>query len=380
MTVRDGFIIPNVATVLGNSLVSEPDQGDFVILGNQRFGVISGCKIELEGSNVVVGSGPNRCVVDGDVFSLAAATSRSLNSAEAYARFDLVVYDTASNHGLYVVVGTASANPVWPDITDTMCVLAEVYTPASGSGGTRLITDKRNIMASGVYGYNVDKIVVSLGADGAEKFSIGGDGTLTWSGFEGGSSALVYNETNGELTFDAPVVIADYISATTTLKVGGQDVVTKTTIERSSSAPGYPGVGKVWSDSDTGVVSVYDGTAWVPLAPVPVGTIIQNITPPNTMAEGWLPMSGGTYTVGTGAGHCSASLFALGTSLGWVSSGVLTLPNWNQSSVATQYGPLQTTVGTETTVVGSFRTAIQGRGNQVMFTHPDFRFYSYIRN
>ena len=45
MTVRDGFIIPNVATVLGNSLVSEADQGDFIIRGVK--GELYPCKPDI---------------------------------------------------------------------------------------------------------------------------------------------------------------------------------------------------------------------------------------------------------------------------------------------------------------------------------------------
>ena len=329
MALRDGFRIPNADTFAPDFQTAQPDQGDFLILGNSQYGVITGCGITLSGSSVAVESGPNLLVVEGQLYTLSGGLGLSVSPSAASARFDLIVYDTSLASPFAVVAGTPAANPVFPDVTSTMTVLAAVFIPASGGSGTSRIIDKRNFLQTEVIGVNSPMILKNLDSSGAYiKVSIDGSGKISWG--DGSSVVDTTLERSGASTLSTPGEFsADIITAASSATVDGKDVITTETIEWGNGA-GRPAasskdIGDVYVDNTTGDISVVkldtEGVKqWTSLQPnLPSGSVIQSLVSPDKM-PGWLPLVGDTYATSE-AGNLP-SLFP-----DWVSGSNITLPD-----------------------------------------------------
>jgi hypothetical protein len=302
MAIRDGFIIPNAATYAPDFQTAQPDQGDFVILGNANYGVYNGCLIKLEGSTVSLDSAtrPHIIAVNGVVYEIYGSPSTwegSIDSADTDPRFDLIVFDDSAN-ALTVVRGTPNSNPVLPDITSNMTVLAAVYTP--GGSGNRHIIDKRNLLQKVVTGINSPAVLRSYGySDGTTsvKFNVNGDGKLNWQGFD---DASVERLGAGVLKVTSELQ-ATTLTATGSATVGGNDVVTTDTISWGTSLPASGSIGDIFVNNNnvgTSGGSLYiwkvnNGTEeWVPVEPqTPVGSIIMSVLPQSQM-PGWLLLDG----------------------------------------------------------------------------------------
>lgn len=341
---RDGFIIPNASTYAPDYQTSQPDQGDFLILGNSQYGVIAGCKVSLSGFGIVLSASPNLAVVAGDVYSLTGVPL-SLSGPSAKARFDLVVFDSVD--GLSIVTGVAADNPVFPDITATMVVLAAVFVPASaGSEDLRLI-DKRNFLQTTLASVNATTVLRNYASGGATvKVNIDGNGKISWNG-----------DTHLERKTGSPGVVkitddleTRNITATGAVTVAGNGVITTETIDWGTTAarPLTADIGDIYVDNQTGSISVWKIDAdsvqkWVTVQPnVPAGTIIMSMAPEGSMA-GWLPLSGGSYPVGN-AGNLPV-LFP-----SWVSGGDIILPDFRGrfplgAGAGVTPGPINTQTG-----------------------------------
>lgn len=302
MAIRDGFIIPNAATYAPDFQTAQPDQGDFVILGNANYGVYSGCLIKLDGSTVSLESDtrPHIIAVNGVVYEIYGAPSTwsgSIDSPDTTPRFDLVVFDSSAN-ALTVVRGLANSNPVLPDITSGMTVLAAVYTP--GDSDNRHIIDKRNLLQKVVTGVNSPTVLRSYGyAEGntSVKFNVNGDGKLNWNGFD---EASIERTGTGVLKVTSELQ-ATTLTATGSATVAGNDVVTTDTISWGTSLPASASIGDIFVNNNnvgTSGGSLYiwkvnNGTEeWVPVEPqTPVGSIIMSVLPQSQM-PGWLLLDG----------------------------------------------------------------------------------------
>ena len=329
MAIRDGFIIPNAATFAPDFQTSQPDQGDFVVLGNSQYGVITGCKVSLSGSTVSLGEGPHLLVVNGVIYSVTGQNI-SINASGQSARFDLIVYDTEQTTPFCVVTGTPSDNPVYPDVSSSMTVLAAVFVPASGGSGSMRLIDKRNFLQTSVVGVNVPTILknYNYGSDGSGvKVNISGDGVVSWGSGTGATDTSISRTGAGQVTVSNELK-ATTLTATSSATVAGKNVVTNETIAWGTGtqrdAIAAPDIGDVWVNNVSGDISVYrsttSGNAWTSLQPnIPAGSVISSFLAPDQMS-GWLPLAGGDYATAD-AGNLP-SLFPA-----WVSGGRIYLPD-----------------------------------------------------
>ena len=329
MALRNGFRIPNADTFAPDFQTSQPDQGDFLILGNNQYGVITGCGITLSGSTVTIESGPNMLVVAGQVYTITGGISRSVSSISASPHFDLVVYDTDLTDPFTVVTGTAADNPVFPDVTSTMTVLAAVYIPASGGSGSRHIIDKRNFLQTNITAVDSSNVLKNLDSTGNYvKVNIDGAGKITWGGGSGVVDTSLERSSTGKLLTNGEFS-ASILTATSSATVAGKSVITTETIEwgngTSRPAASTKDIGDVYVNNTSGDISVIkldtSGVKqWTSLQPnLPSGSVIQSLVSPDKMA-GWLPLVGGTYATSE-AGNLP-SLFPE-----WVSGSNIILPD-----------------------------------------------------
>lgn len=166
---------------------AEPDAMDFRVLGDDRYGVISGCAVSAQGvANMSVAVASGIVVVNEAVVSVSSTTV-SIGTAGATARFDLVVVNSGGT--VSVLPGTGSTNPVFPDATN-YTVLAAVYVPVGASSITNsLITDKRKQSARTVkraIAATTD-VFLSVRTDAATlvRFAVYGDGKMIWRPTQG---------------------------------------------------------------------------------------------------------------------------------------------------------------------------------------------------
>lgn len=181
MADRDGFLIKNVGDVGSSLPVAEADKGDFLILGNARGGVLNGMKCTLAGYDVSVALG--QVVVEGVLYTVGADSISGISRPATGARFDLIVYDSSAGVMLVSGVEASTGHPVFPDITDTMVVLASYYF-AAGSGDP-VLTDKRYLLAQSLYGVHNNALVTATDVNGTVVFSLEGEaqdaGWMVWS-------------------------------------------------------------------------------------------------------------------------------------------------------------------------------------------------------
>lgn len=327
MALRDGFLIPNASTFAPDFQTSQPDQGDFLILGNSQYGVITGCKVSLVGTTASVGAGPHLLVVNGSIYSLTGSQTVSVAPSGTLPRFDLIVFDTSQTQPFCVVAGTPSDNPVYPDINSTMTVLAGVFIPASGGSGNLHIVDKRNLLQTSVVGVDTPVVLRNYASDGTNvKINVTGSGVISWGSGSGATDTSLSRTGVGQVTVQSELV-ADRLTATTAATVDGKDVITTETIawgtgsERDATTPD---IGDVWVNNVNGDVSVFRstpaGNVWTSLQPnLPAGSVISSFLTPDQMS-GWLPLVGGDYATSE-AGNLP-SLFP-----SWVSGGRIYLPD-----------------------------------------------------
>lgn len=313
MAIRDGFIIPNASTYAPDYQTAQPDQGDFVILGNSQYGVISGCKVSLSGGGVTVGGTagvPDILVVGGKVRTLGAASNLSITGPDASnPRFDLVVYSLTSSlfgtAGVGVVTGVASINPVFPDVSD-VTVLAAVYVPPASGSSTKRVIDKRNFLQTtltyvGAAGEDASlvNLVDRKNSSGTTTFHIDGNGKVFW---ENGSAIGQNGTANLQVTGSLSV---PNVVASNQVTVSGNNVITEGKISWGTSTPSASGAadrGRIFINTNTGDVSVYKNTVgssydWIRLeTAVPTGTVIQSFVEPSVMnGQGWLLLDGSAH-------------------------------------------------------------------------------------
>lgn len=305
MALREGFIVPNSGTYAPDYQTAQPDQGDYLILGNSRYGVIQGCAVTLQSSTVVIGAAPNLVFIDGQVVSVpAGSTSLNIANAGTDPRFDLVC--VSQTEGLTLRVGAAQANPVFPDVPAGDVVLAAVYTNTSG---VRRVIDKRVFLQPSIVSVQNAvtpyHIVKHHSSDGqGVKFSIDGNGKISWgSGASASADTHLERLESGELKISDGLTVTD-LTVSGTASIAGYSVVTDNYIKWDTSAnrPTSADVGDVFVDTTTGTLNVWrtdpsDNVAkWFTVQPnVPAGAVVMSFLSPDKM-EGYLPLDGSTVT------------------------------------------------------------------------------------
>lgn len=290
MADRDGFLIKNVSQVGADLPVAEADKGDFIILGNARYGVLSGmvCTRPGDAYSGLITSAEGTLLVNGEVVTATVASVTAPGTTSGNSRFDLVVYDLDVS-GVRLVTGTASpsGHPVFPDITETMVPLCSVYVSPES---TFQITDKRNMLSTEVVGLGVDKVVIVTDGTGAELFHMGGStggyspGWMKWiDGTEIRHSGVK------EITIIDDVEVAN-LNASTNIYINHRPVALKSDIPLNStpigtiitSASAIVPTGWAALDGSTIPKSVLDGQGDDAGAPVGPASTLWELLP------GWI--------------------------------------------------------------------------------------------
>lgn len=298
MALRDGFIIPNSGTYAPDYQTSQPDQGDFLVLGNSRYGVVSGCKVSLQGGAVVIAGDDNVVVINGQLISIPAGTSSiTISGANLDPRFDLVVVDI--NAGLTAVQGTPQANPVFPDVPGDSVVLAAIYT---NTNGDHHVIDKRKFLQPSIFSIQTDispYYIIKHHAAGTlnVKFSVDGDGKISWGDGTHAVDTFLERDASGRLKITSGLNV-NSIEASGSITVAGHPVITGDNIQWGTTAnrPANADVGDLYIDTNSGTINIWKaepaGTPekWMSVQPnVPSGTVIMSFLP---SLSGYLRLDG----------------------------------------------------------------------------------------
>jgi hypothetical protein len=303
MALRGGFRIPNADTFAPDYQTAQPDQGDFLILGNSQYGVVSGCQVQIVDNRAsVTGSGPHIVVVGGTSYTIGSSSSKGFSSANTLPRFDLVVFHTTD--GFTVISGNPSNNPVFPDIDANMVVLYAIFVP-SGSGNSARLIDKRNFLQTSIVGLNSSTLVKNYDETGAVKVTVDGDGKITWSN----GASIEKSVTSNTITVTDNINLVN-LTASGSISAGGYSVITSNNIKWSATAsPPATITGNIHVDTSNGEVSVYKNSSWVSLdTRLTSGSVISSFLGPDRMDPTWLLLDGSSVTQSQ-AGAALWSLF-----------------------------------------------------------------------
>jgi hypothetical protein len=295
---RPGFLIPNANLVAPDYQAAQPDQGDFLVLGNDQYGVVTGCKTTLAFPAVSLttdlpAATANILVCAGKAYLLSSGASVILAQAGAQSRLDLIVFDS-KNGGFKALGGTPGDNPAFPDITDTMTVLAAVSVPAASSGDQPTIIDKRVFLPTTLVSDAASTAMVrtydTTTPTPTIVVNIDGQGKITW-----GADTALEKVAGGVLKvtseLQASILRADR------LFVGGIEVTTASHITWGNARPPSAAVGDIYVDTTTGDITVYKNGAWVSLdTSVVPGSVIMSLLTPSQM-PGWLALQGQSVPV-----------------------------------------------------------------------------------
>lgn len=140
------FTIRNAASA-GDPQAS-PDKGDFDILaaGFLGDGVLSGCAVTANGTNMVLTVAPGRVRLAGNSIAVAGGTVTAASTTNP--RFSVVSVNSSGTPVL--TSGTAATNPVFPALLPTLVHLAAVHIPASDTSiQSTQVEDKRIMLDPG---------------------------------------------------------------------------------------------------------------------------------------------------------------------------------------------------------------------------------------
>jgi hypothetical protein len=340
MPHRSGYIIPNASDGV-NSLQAEPDAGDFSILGNNTFGVLSG-GVCGDGGDTSISITAGAFLIDGEIV-MSTSGSVTLSIGDTYPRFDLVGYDTESA-GFTHIAGDPSSEPKFAFIPDTFIVLAAVFIDSQVEViDPSDIVDKRHLLLNGAKGSvsGVSTFIRNSDPDtGLPLFSVTGAGTISWGGTSSISSDGTDVTVSGKLTAGTGIDVTGNAAVSGNLTVDG--VATSSNFKRGSAHPGAePAVagnpGDIYSRTNGQQFTYLQSGTWAEIYAdeYPPGTVIASLlegTAVTTfMGAGWLKF-GATY-----ADADVGRLASMGSNFeGWhnVGAGQWTLPDLSNTFLA----------------------------------------------
>lgn len=302
MALRGGFLIPNAKTYAPDFQTAQPDQGDFLILGNSKYGVVTGCEVTLTGFTAEIGAGPHIVVVNDDIYLIGANRQVSIAGKGEDPRFDLVVFD--KDNGFSVVTGVPAVNPVFPDVSSTFTVLAAIFIPASGGSTNPHIIDKRNFIQTTLTAFNASNIIRNYGSDGTSiKFNVNGAGKVTWGSGSAAVDTSLQRMSAGVLKIEDELNVAA-LTVTDRGTIRNKKIVTAETIDWGTinARPAVADLGDIYVDNVNADIAIWktdtDGVnKWMSIQPnLPAGTIIMSMVGPDRM-PGYLPLLGQTLAV-----------------------------------------------------------------------------------
>lgn len=305
MANRPGFIIKNTADAGGNFRVSEPDAVDFLTLGNQRYGVVAGCQVEVASQNAATaqirgGTDGNILLVNGNLRFLSDATVSLFPGNRTLDRFDLIVYNDISG-AFELLEGAASNNPVFPEVNAYHVVLAAVFSPAGASSVDQtMVTDKRLLLNKNFLGTAADgdTLIQNLQRDGQVPYRVLGSGATVWKDVTLRRSAPSTLQVDGFLDVTRSLNATQKITGQTDIEAKG--VLLGANLKRGSTTPSNSTGerGDIYQRTSDGALLVKKDYGWAEIYAdeYPPGTIISSILEPSSdYMDGWLHLNGATY-------------------------------------------------------------------------------------
>lgn len=290
---RPGFIVKNASDDdVTNLDIAEPDSVDFNLLGNGRFGVISGCEVTATGgASSVVNVSQGIYIVDG--LLIRGGGQFTLQGASQHARFDLIVGDTGGH--VMAITGDASDNPVFPDCPNTVTVFAAVSVK---SGGTPVqqndITDKRIMLPERFVTSILQGSLLHNGDPNnalATLFDIDWNGKQQWDG-----DAFLERVGIQTLKVTRNLNVTDTLHARDetldgTLTAAG-DVISANLKKGTANPTGTANPGDLYRNVSTGTMWLYEGGSWQQMStvPIPVGFTMMGFV--TSAPVGWLLVNG----------------------------------------------------------------------------------------
>lgn len=294
-TQHKGFFVPNAGGVL-DPVMAEPDQIDFNIAGNARWGVVTGCEVTVSaGTTAEVTAGI--AVVDGLVVTVAGGQTVSLGSGSSQPRFDLVGVDQAGL--LKVQAGSPAADPFFPDPPSTFTALAAVLAPSGATTFSDYVVDKRHFLQTVLVGNGTGTAtLVQNRTGGVDTFRISVNGSIEWNN----ADTILSRQSAGVLQVSQNLDVLGDLQVDDALTVLG-DVTTVGTFvsdnfQRSSSFPSSAADGTLLVRS--GLPYFRRSGAWEQMLTTgtggdQTGDIKQSLRSPAQM-PGWLQLNGQSVT------------------------------------------------------------------------------------
>ena len=339
MAPRAGFIIKNAADAVSLTDEAEPDALDFNLLGNHRYGVLSGCDVTMGGGgSVSVANGV--AVVNGAIMRTGGTVT--LPFAGSTARFDLIGVDSAG-HVIYVR-GSASPNPVFPEYGDDVTILAAVLMQPGVTPTQANVTDKRVFLPER-YRTALD-VGVLLGSyqvsNLASRFEIDYSGLHRWM-----SGALLWESSPLTISVHENINVEGVTSTDDLLVAGDATVggnVSSDNLQRGSGPPVGSGTpGDLYQNTTGGGIWTWAGGAWQQLSTVPFAVGFVAAMMRDDEPAGWLLINGQQVQSSRAGG-----LWALHPEwiVGTTAGPMLQLPDYSQRYL--RGGPVGATGGSAT--------------------------------
>ena len=338
---HNGFLIPNAQDV-SDTVLAEPDKIDFNTIADARWGVVSGCALGEQGPLALsVGSGV--AVVNGKLTPVRGGTV-TLTAPTTGSRFINIVVDDGGV--VRAVDGTATADPVFPDVAPVHTLLATVHATSDAASLQDFVIDKRKFLTPALFanvGPTSDLIVNYNGpapsnGDPSLWFRIDGQGKISWAQ----DTILERFAANhlklwATMSISQDLLVGDAISGNS-VNVSG--LLRGRNLRNGAAAPAIATavLGDLWANTVNGVVSVAcpdpvsGALEWQPLATadtaMPYGSVIDSVETKAVMeAKGWLALDGRVISEDN-----YPNLFKLVSMAPWISGGTephrqMTLPN-----------------------------------------------------
>lgn len=299
--------------------LAEPDSGDFLALGYQRTGVVSGGTVTQSGSpNMTVLVAAAEIVIEGVPITKTAG-SVVLDASTASPRFDLIGWNVAG--APVAIKGTPSNNPSFPVFDPSVfCMTAAIYVTA----GTSTITSPYIVQKQVVpplalrrhYANDTDIVIESTTPmRGANAFRLLASGAMQWLS----STLASINETVMEMVATLQIRQTANTDKALILKVTGAGVKGNNIFEVQGASALAPLVGidtigrffstnfRVGNGSPEGAVTADAGTLFLNEAPTDANTALY-IKLTNGVATGWAAL---------GAFVPSSQAVPVGTVIAW---------------------------------------------------------------
>lgn len=290
-TQHKGFFVPNAGSVL-DPVMAEPDQIDFNIAGNARWGVVTGCEVTVSaGTTAEVTAGV--AVVDGLVVVVAGGQTVALGSGSSQPRFDLVGVDQAGL--LKVQAGSPAADPLFPDPPTSFTALAAVLAPSGATSFSDYVVDKRHFLQTVFIGAGTGNDTLLQNRTGSvDSFRVSADGRIEWNNADtsltrqsAGTLQVSHNlDVLGDLQVDDALTVLGDVQA-----IGN---ITGDNLQRSASFPSTAADGTILVRA--GLPYFRRGGAWEQMLTTgtggdQTGDIKQSLRSPAQM-PGWLQVNG----------------------------------------------------------------------------------------